>query len=62
MCFFGSGKSSGGGNYQSAATAASTEEKKDTAKAKQRLLATDGKANGAELNAAQTKSVRKVFG
>ena len=35
---------------------------KDTAKAKQRLLATDGKANGAELNAAQTKSVRKVFG
>lgn len=61
MCFFGSG-SSGGGNYQSSATTASTEEKKDTAKAKQRLLATDGKANGAELNAAQTKSVRKVFG
>ena len=60
MCFFGSGKS--GGNYKSNETVASTEEKKDTAKAKQRLLATDGKANGAELNLSQTKSVRKVFG
>lgn len=59
MCFFGSGKSK---DYSSNVTSASSEEKKDTAKAKQRLLATEGKANGEELNAAQGKSVRKVFG
>nr|DAN07839.1 MAG TPA: hypothetical protein [Caudoviricetes sp.] len=59
MCFFRSGISR---DYSSNATSASSEEKKDTAKAKQRLLATEGKANGEELNAAQGKSVRKVFG
>lgn len=56
MCFFGSG------SKKYSVSSGVKEEKKDTAKAKQRLLATDGKANGAELNAAQTKSVRKVFG
>lgn len=38
------------------------DERKNTAKAKSRLLETEGKNNGAEVNAEQGRSVRKVFG
>jgi hypothetical protein len=36
-------------------------EKEETAKAKSRLLETEGKNNGATLNAQQGQSVRKIF-
>jgi hypothetical protein len=38
------------------------EEKKDTAKAKSRLLETEGGNKGAELQAQQGRSVRRIFG
>ena len=38
------------------------EEKKDAARAKARLLETEGKNLGAELNNKQGQSVRKIFG
>lgn len=63
MCFFGGGSSSGGGgNYSTPQTSAATEEKKETAKAKSRLLETSGGNKGAELNAQQGQSVRRIFG
>lgn len=40
---------------------AATEEKKDTAAKKARLTETEGGSKGAELNANQGKSVRKIF-
>ncbi|MDY6358434.1 MAG: hypothetical protein SPL73_05685 [Cyanobacteriota bacterium] len=43
-------------------TQQATEEKEDTAKAKARLLETEGKNKGVELNAQQGRSVRRVFG
>lgn len=43
-------------------TAPATEEKKDTAKAKARLLGTEGGNKGAELNAQQGQSIRRIFG
>lgn len=36
-------------------------EKKETAKAKSRLLETEGGNNGAQLNSQQGRSVRRVF-
>lgn len=63
MCFFGGGSSSGGGgNYSTPQTSSATEEKKETAKAKSRLLETSGENKGAELNAQQGQSVRRIFG
>ena len=44
------------------ATSSATEEKKETAKAKSRLLETQGGNKGAELNAQQGQSVRRIFG
>jgi hypothetical protein len=38
------------------------EEKKDTAKAKSRLLETEGGNKGAELQAQQGRSIRRIFG
>lgn len=43
-------------------TPAATEEKKDTAKAKARLLETEGGSNGAEIANKQGASVRRIFG
>jgi len=43
-------------------TAPATEEKKETAKAKSRLLETSGGNKGAELNAQQGQSIRRIFG
>ena len=40
----------------------SADKEAEKAKAKQRLLETEGKANGAELNANQGRSVRRIFG
>lgn len=60
MCF----KFGGGGSYRSAQTKANDEENKDTSKVgkKNRLLETQGKANGELLNQNQGQSVRKIFG
>jgi len=47
------------------ATTATTEaddEKETSAAKKQRLLETEGEANGQTLNAVQGRSVRKIFG
>lgn len=38
------------------------EEKKESAKAKARLLGTEGENKGAQLQAGQGQSIRKVFG
>ena len=43
-------------------TAPATEEKKDTAKAKSRLLETEGGNKGAQLQTEQGRSVRRIFG
>jgi len=56
MCFFGNKSTPA---YQ---TSSADTEKKDTAKAKARLLETQGQNNGAELNANQGQSVRRIFG
>jgi hypothetical protein len=48
-------------NY-SAALSSAKKEKEDTAKAKARLLETEGKNNGEELKSEEGKSVRRVFG
>jgi hypothetical protein len=43
-------------------TAPAQEEKKETAKAKSRLLETQGGNKGAELQAQQGQSIRRIFG
>ena len=43
-------------------TQPATEEKKDTAKAKSRLLETEGGNKGAQLSAEQGRSIRRIFG
>ncbi len=43
-------------------TSSATEEKKETAKAKSRLLETQGGNKGAELQAQQGRSIRRIFG
>lgn len=43
-------------------TTASTEEAKETTAKKQRLLETQGGNKGAELQANQGKSIRRIFG
>ncbi len=43
-------------------TTASTEEAKETAAKKQRLLETQGGNKGAELQANQGRSIRRIFG
>ena len=43
-------------------TGQAQEEKKDAASAKARLLETEGKNLGAELNNKQGQSVRRIFG
>jgi len=61
MGFFGSGKTKT--QYvQSQDTTSSSEEKKETAAKKQRLTETEGGNKGAELQANQGKSVRRIFG
>lgn len=67
MCFFNHSNDSGSvaapaETYNSQSTTAATEEKKETAKAKARLLETQGANKGAELNAQQGRSVRRIFG
>ena len=44
------------------ASQSSMDEEKESAAKKQRLLETQGGAEGSELNAQQGKSVRKIFG
>lgn len=48
--------------YVSQDTSASDAEKKETRTAKGRLLETEGGNKGAELQAGQGRSVRRVFG
>lgn len=48
--------------YTTPAQTSATEEKKDTAKAKSRLLETEGGNKGAELSDGQGKSLRRIFG
>lgn len=48
--------------YVTQETSSSSEEAKETAAKKQRLLETQGGNKGAELNAQQGKSVRRIFG
>ena len=43
-------------------TTASTEEAQETTAKKQRLLETQGGNKGAELQASQGKSIRRIFG
>ena len=47
---------------QQTAPAPAQEEKKETAKAKSRLLETQGGNKGAELQAQQGQSIRRIFG
>lgn len=61
MGFFGLGKSKSV-NTNSQPIASATDEKKDTRAAKGRLLETEGENKGAELQAGQGRSVRRVFG
>lgn len=55
MCFFGSSKG------VSAYTQTADKEKEETAKAKARLLETEGGNKGSELNQSQGRSVRRIF-
>lgn len=60
MCF----KIGGSSSYVSPKTKATDKESEDTQKTKnkQRLLETEGKANGQKLTSEQSRSIRKIFG
>jgi len=61
MCFMSSPKTVSQPAVQQA-TSSATDEKKETAKVKSRLLETQGGNKGAELNAQQGQSIRRIFG
>lgn len=58
MCFFGKSKTIDTASSQ----ATQATEEKETAKQKARLLETEGQNKGAQLQANQGQSIRKVFG
>lgn len=61
MCFLSGSKTVSQPAVQQA-TSSATEEKKETAKAKSRLLETQGGNKGAELQSQQGQSIRRIFG
>jgi len=48
-------------NYSSQAQKDAKNEKEDAAKVKARLLETEGKNNGAELQSGEGRSIRRIF-
>ena len=59
MCFF---KTKSNVGQVAQAETQNAQQEKEAAKSKARLLETEGQNKGAELNASQGKTIRRIFG